>query len=194
MARRYRKSRRAESQAGTRLRIVEALVSLHGELGPARTTISDVARRAGVQRLTVYRHFPDERAMFEACTSHWSALHPAPDPARWESVADPQERLRRALGALYAYYRGGDAMFERVFRQLPETPALAAWERRWDAWRTSLLAGLRRGVRASGARGRRVDAALALVTDFWTWRTLSASGLGDAEAAETAAAMVRAVC
>jgi AcrR family transcriptional regulator len=193
MKRRYRKSRRAESEAGTRLRIVEALVGLHGELGPARTTVSDVARRAGVQRLTVYRHFPDERAMFEACTSHWSALHPAPDPAQWESVAAPEERLRRALGALFAYFRDGDAMFERVFRQLPETPALAGWERRWDAWRASLLAGLRRGLGAPRAPRRRVDAALALVTDFWTWRTLSASGLGDEEAAETAAAMVMSV-
>lgn len=193
MARRYRKRKRAESEAGTRLRIVEALVSLHGELGPARTTISDVARRAGVQRLTVYRHFPDERSMFEACTSHWSALHPAPDPAQWEPVADPSERLRRALAALYAYFRGGDEMFERVFRQLPETPALAAWERRWDAWRASLATGLRRGLSAPKARGRRIDAALALVTDFWTWRTLSASGLGDEEAAETAAAMVMSV-
>ena len=122
MKRRYRKSKRAESEAGTRLRIVEALVSLHGELGPARTTISDVARRAGVQRLTVYRHFPDERSMFEACTSHWSASHPAPDPAQWESIDDPELRLRTALAALYAYYRSGDAMFELVFRQLPEAP------------------------------------------------------------------------
>ena len=191
MKRRYRKSKRAESEAGTRLRIVEAMVGLHGELGPARTTISDVARRAGVQRLTVYRHFPDERSMFEACSSHWSASHPAPDPAQWESIDDPARRLRTALAALYAYYRSGGAMFELVFRQLPEAPGLAWWERRWNAWRASLAAGLRRGLDTSKARRRRVDAALALVADFWTWKTLSASGLDDEEAAETAAAMVR---
>src|SRR6185312_8925397 len=94
--RKYQKKLRAEQQEETRQRIVEAMVALHREVGPARTTISAIAERAGVERLTVYRHFPDERSMFEACTSHYATVVPQPDPARWEGVEEPAERLRSA--------------------------------------------------------------------------------------------------
>ena len=87
--------RRAEQEAETRRRITEAAVKLHGSVGPAKTTVSGVAREAGVQRATVYRHFPDEDAIYEACTSHYNALHPPPDLERWASVDDPSERLRK---------------------------------------------------------------------------------------------------
>jgi AcrR family transcriptional regulator len=101
--RRYRKRRRAELEAQTRLRITEAAVELHGSVGPARTTISAVADRAGVQRATVYRHFRDEDALFEACSSHWMAQHPLPDAVAWSAIEDPDERLRTALHELYAW-------------------------------------------------------------------------------------------
>src|ERR671919_2710297 len=84
--RKYEKKRRAEQEAETRQRIVEAMVALHREVGPARTTISAIAERAGVERLTVYRHFPDERSLFEACTGHWRASHPPPDPGPWTQI------------------------------------------------------------------------------------------------------------
>src|SRR3954462_10108184 len=91
--RKYDRKRRAEQQAETRRRIVEAMVALHGEVGPARTTISAVAERAGVERLTVYRHFADETAMFQACSAHFAAeVAPYPDPADWADVLDPAER------------------------------------------------------------------------------------------------------
>src|SRR2546423_4242678 len=105
MARKYELKQRADSVSETRQRIVEATVELHTELGPARTTISAIAERAGVQRLTVYRHFPDERALFEACSGHWAAENPAPDPATWAAVDDPEERRRIALIEIYAFYR-----------------------------------------------------------------------------------------
>src|SRR5918998_73463 len=104
MRRNYRKRRRAEQEAETRRRITEAAVKLHGTVGPAKTTVSGIAREAGVQRATVYRHFPDEEAIYEACTSHYNALHPPPDLGRWAAVADPDERLRVALSELYAFY------------------------------------------------------------------------------------------
>ena len=78
--------------------------TLHGSVGPARTTISAVAERAGVQRATVYRHFPDEEALFGACSAHWIAANPLPDLAGWAAVEDPDERLRSALSELYAWY------------------------------------------------------------------------------------------
>src|SRR5215207_3881170 len=94
----YRKRRRAQLEAETRLRITEAAVDLHGSVGPAKTTISAVADRAGVQRATVYRHFPDEQALFDACSSHWMAQHPLPNPAPWAKIDHQDERLRVTLG------------------------------------------------------------------------------------------------
>src|SRR5215213_9482442 len=94
----YRKRRRAQLEAETRLRITDAAIELHGSVGPARTTISAVADRAGVQRATVYRHFPDEEALFDACSSHWMAQHPLPNVEAWKAITDPDERLRLALG------------------------------------------------------------------------------------------------
>src|SRR5919107_5906511 len=103
--RKYEKKRRAEQESETRQRILEAMVDLHREVGPARTTISAIAERAGVERLTVYRHFPDERSMFEACTTHYATEVPQPDPASWADIDDPAERLRAVLLNFYDYYR-----------------------------------------------------------------------------------------
>src|SRR5215218_11254697 len=121
--RRYRKRRRAQLEAETRLRITEATVDLHGSIGPARTSISAVAERAGVQRATVYRHFPDEDALFDACSSHWMAQHPLPDAAAWAKIEDPEERLRTALSELYEWYAHGEYMLEKTTRDLPLVPA-----------------------------------------------------------------------
>src|SRR4051795_7597898 len=110
----YRKRRRAQLEEETRLRIIEAAVDLHGSVGPARTTISAVAERAGVQRATVYRHFPDEEALFGACSAHWLAQNPLPDLSAWAAIGDPEARFRAALAELYAWYREGEAMLERT--------------------------------------------------------------------------------
>src|ERR671929_1008618 len=121
----YQQTRRAQHQAETRRRIVEAMVELHQEIGPARTTISAIADRAGVERLTVYRHFPDERSMFEACTTHYATEVPQPDPAAWAETQDPAERLRQALLEFYDYYRRAEQMLVHATRDVPQLPALA---------------------------------------------------------------------
>src|SRR5512133_311027 len=97
----YRKKRRAELEAETRRRITESAVELHGTIGPSRTSMSAIAERAGVRRSTLYRHFPDETAVFEACSAHWRAANPAPDLAEWAAIEDPDRRLRAALEELY---------------------------------------------------------------------------------------------
>src|SRR5690349_23364859 len=102
--RRYERRARAASEGATRVRIVEAAIALHGSVGPARTTISAIAENAGVRRATVYRHFPDERALFLGCSGTWAERHPLPDPSGWAEVEEPSERLAAALDALYGWY------------------------------------------------------------------------------------------
>ena len=194
MPRRYELKERAARQAETRRRIVEATSALHAEVGPARTTIADVARRAGVGRVTVYNHFPDEAELLGACSAHFVATTPPPDPRAWAAEPDPDARLRSALAEVYAYYRANAAMIGNVARDAAIVPALAEVLERGGApehaaaMRAALLAG--RGLR--GARRRRVAAAVGLALAFPTWQALAADGLDDGEAVELMARAVAA--
>jgi AcrR family transcriptional regulator len=189
----YRMQRRAESQEQTRLRITESAVALHGTIGPSRTSISAVAEHAGVRRSTVYRHFPDEAALFDACSAHWRAANPPPDLRAWAAVADPGERLRGALEELYAYYRRVAPMLDNLFRDETTVPLIgerfAAFRGYLAAARDTLMAG--RGLR--GAARRRTQAALGHAIAYATWRSLAREqGLSDQEAATLADALVAA--
>jgi AcrR family transcriptional regulator len=191
--RRYQQKRRAEQQAETRQRIVEAMVALHREVGPARTTISAIAERAGVERLTVYRHFPDESAMFQACTAHYATEVPGPDPAQWAGVAEPAERLRAALLAFYDYYRRAEEMLVHAVRDVPQLPALAAVLTPWQEFVGRVREELLEGWEAGGPARARLTAVVAHALQFETWRSLArAEGLGDAETADLMAALARA--
>jgi len=170
--RRYRKRRRAEQEDQTRLRITEAAVDLHGTVGPARTTVSAVAERAGVQRATVYRHFPDDEALFAACSAHWIAGHPLPDIAAWADVDDPQERFAVALGECYAWFEGGEQMLERTTRDAAVVSAMERPVAATAAWAEAAVDVLMRGRPQRGARRRAVRAAVAHAISFPTWRSL----------------------
>jgi AcrR family transcriptional regulator len=187
----YELKKRAERQAETRRRITEATVALHRTVGPAGTQISEIARRAGVQRVTVYNHFPDEASLLAACSSHWRALHPAPDPAGWLATADPGQRLRLGLRELYAWYRETEPMTANVLRDAETVDALRAIvEQGLAAYlervRQTLAEPFR--VRARGGRRKRIDAAIRAAVDFHLWRALGE--LGDSVAAELAAGLV----
>jgi AcrR family transcriptional regulator len=186
----YRMRRRAESQKETRLRITESAVELHGTLGPARTSISAIAAHAGVRRSTVYRHFADDAALFDACTAHWSAANQPPDPSAWLAIDDPDERLSVALGELYAFYGRVSQMLENLFRdeQLPLVrERFGAFRDHLEACRDALLTG--RALR--GHARRRTRAAVGHAISFSTWRSLvKEQGLSDREAAELACALV----
>ena len=189
----YRKRRRAEQEQETRLRITEAAVDLHGSIGPARTTVSAVADRAGVQRATVYRHFPDDEALFAACSSHWASLHPPPDPSAWSEVADPDERLRRALGDVYAWYARNERMLANVRRDRPLVPALRAPAKASEAYFELAGDALAHGRPERGARRRRARAAIAHALAFETWRSLVRDqGLDADEAVELMSGLVAA--
>ena len=181
----YQKKRRAEREAETRLRIVEAIVALHREVGPARTTVSAIAERAGVERLTVYRHFADETAMFQACSAHFATQVPGPDPAAWENVAEPAERLRAALLAFYDYYRRAEEMLVQVHRDMPQLPALAAVLSPWDEFVGRVREELLEGWQVQQPVRARLAAAIGHALRFETWRSLARlDGVGDAEAAD----------
>jgi AcrR family transcriptional regulator len=183
----YRLQQRAEAQAATRQRIVEAIVALHQEVGPAQTTITSIAERAGVERLTVYRHFPDELSQFIACSAHWSEMHPAPDPERWAAIGDAEQRLRAAIGDLYGFYRRGQPMLRMIMRDVPELPDLQKVVRPFEEY----LKGVASLLLEPGKRhGRQQRAAVGHAIQFSTWQSLSQQGLGDAEAVDL---MVRAV-
>ena len=182
--------RRADQVAETRDRIVEATLALHREVGPARTTVAGIARRAGVERLTVYNHFPDDAALFGACQAHWLARTPPPDLAALAHVADPADRLAGVLAALYAWYRDGEQMLRHVTRDAEVLPALHETLAVQEEFRRRAVELLLRGRSVRGAARRRLTAALAVALDFRTWDTLVGAGLADAEAAGVAAAMV----
>jgi AcrR family transcriptional regulator len=179
--RRYELKARAEAQQETRARIAAAASALHAEVGVGRTTVADIARRAGVQRLTVYNHFPDLAALLPACTAHWMEEHPQPDLGTVFALQDPAERLRAALVALYGWYRETAPTQRRMFGERASVPALDAWmAQSADPQLAELAGGLADGL----------DRALvALALDFWTWHRLDREGLDDAAAAEL---MVRA--
>jgi AcrR family transcriptional regulator len=166
----YRMAKRAENVAETRQRIVEAAVTLHGTVGPAATTISAIAEAAGVTRLTVYRHFPDEPSLFAACTAHWAAGQELPDPGAWARIGDATERLHAALADLYRFYRDAEPMLANAGRDRAALPAPV---------RESAAAGearqidlLLRPFRVRGKRRRLVRAAIGHAVSFWTWRSL----------------------
>ena len=189
----YRKRRRAELEEQTRLRITEATVALHGSVGPARTTVSAVADRAGVQRATVYRHFPDEDVLFAACSSHFMSENPVPDPGAWAAIDDPDERLRTALRELYAWYGRTEWMLEKTTRDVATVPALAPSMELFAAYLQGARDILLAGRRERGARRRRAGAAIGHALGFGTWRSLvREQGLSQEEAVDLMAGLAAA--
>jgi AcrR family transcriptional regulator len=182
--RKYELRARAEKQAETRRRIVEATAALHEEVGPVRTTVAEIARRAGVQRLTVYNHFPNEVELFDACGQHWMDRNAPPDPSGALALDNPDERLRAVLGPLYRWYRKNARTTENLQRDRLVMPALEAVMRiRMDQQFANLASALASGFAPNGQSAKGVRAVIALALDFWTWRRLADEGMSDEDAA-----------
>jgi AcrR family transcriptional regulator len=175
--------RRAEQVAQTRQRIVEAAVALHGSAGPANTTIAAIAARAKVTRVTVYRHFPDEAALFDACSAHWLSRHQPPDPAAWAKISDPAARLQAGLAGLYQFYRAGASMLACVYRDFAALPE--AHQRRHQDQADRLRDLLAAPFGGNPGQQRLTRAVTGHAISFWTWHSLCLDqGLTDREAAE----------
>lgn len=192
--RKYELKARAESQRETRERITEAAAELHEEIGVASTTVAEIARRAGVQRLTVYNHFAELSDLLPACAAHYGSRHPFPDLEAAFALADPVERLRSALGAIYPWYRETETMLGQLFADRSSVPPLDDFMKaNLDRQVAELAAGLAAGFGARGRRAERVRAFTALAVDFGAWRRLDREGLDDAIAAKLMSDAVAAV-
>ena len=188
MNRRYELKERARRQEHTRQRIVEAAVDLHTSVGPARTTISAIAERAGVERHTVYAHFPDDRSLFWACSAHWDARHPLPDVEALAEIDDPVRRLRRALAEMYAWYESVEAELAPLVRDVSVVPAEIVGRR------AARLAYLADAVSQGWPRRKSVRAAIGHALEFETWRSLARrQGLPRAQAVDAMARFVASV-
>lgn len=189
--RKYEKKARAEAEAQTRQRITESAVKLHGTLGPARTSMSAVAEHAGVRRSTLYRHFPDEAALFGACSAHWAEANPPPDISRWEEIEDPAERLALALGEMYAYYRRAGGMIDKLLRDENTVPVVAEKFAPYHQFLAIAAEILMRGRRLRGNAAKRTRAAIGHALAFRTWQDLTeAQGLDDEQATDVMSRLV----
>ena len=172
----------------TRRRITAATAELHQSIGPAQTSVSEIARRAGVDRVTVYRHFPDEVALFGAFSAEFAARNPLPEIAGWSDIADPRERLRGALQALYGYYERTQAMLSHVLRDAEKMPVLRQVGAPRAQWLAQVEERLAQGWDGNASQARH---AIALALDFRTWQTLVGKrGLNSDQAVALTLAMV----
>jgi AcrR family transcriptional regulator len=191
--RKYELKKRGEEMAETHRRITDAAIELHGTVGPSRTTLSAVAKRAGVERRTLYRHFPTEADLFAACSTHYFNANPWPDLGTWRAIGDPQQRLVRALDELYAYYERTEPMLSNVLRDAELVDfargAVAALHAFLDEAAEILTIG-RQVVR--GRRRQILGGALRHALAFSTWRSLSTNGVGRSDAVKLMAALVEA--
>jgi AcrR family transcriptional regulator len=171
VTRAYTLKRRAEQQAETRQRIVEAAVDLHSSIGPARTTFSMIAERASVQRHTLYAHFPDERSLYLACSGLVHERDPLPEAAAWRDIAESRERLAAGLSAIYGWYERNASLMACVLRDAVNHA------------QTREIAELRFGPTMAGwpevlgsKLSARQRAMLPLALSYHTWRTLTQEG------------------
>ena len=191
--RKYELKARAETQRETRERIAAAAAGLHEEKGVANTTVAEIARRAGVTRLTVYNHFPALGDLLPACAAHYGQRHPQPNFSTAFELEDDEARVRAALAAFYGWYREVEPMFGRLFSDRASVPELDRFlGEHIDQTQANLAADLAKSFKARGRRAERLRALLRVAVDFWTWRRLDREGLDDKAAAELMAASVTA--
>ena len=188
--RKYELKKRAEDMADTHRRITEAAIDLHGTVGPSRTTLSAVAKRAGVERRTLYRHFPTEAELFAACSAHYFTANPFPDLGDWRAIRDPRQRLGRALGELYAYYERTGPMFSNVLRDAELVDFARDAVAPLQAYLEEAAEVLTVGRRVRGRRRELFGGALRHALAFSTWRSLESNGLGRSDAVRLMTALV----
>jgi AcrR family transcriptional regulator len=182
--RKYRKTRRAEQEEQTRDKIVDAAMALHEELGPRATSISAIAERAGVQRLTVYRHFEDDAAIFQACSSRWFVLNPPPDLSLWQQLAPAAHRTEEALLNIYRYYSANARMLSRVYSDEADVPALQDVMEGFRSYLNGIANDLLKAWQPESKKRKDIKALLTHALQFSTWKSLSQEKMKERRIAE----------
>lgn len=191
--RKYTKKRRAEQQEKTRERIVAAAVALHEELGPAQTTIKALAERAGVQRLTVYRHFPDEASLFEACSSQWLMQNPPPAVDEWQGTEPSIEKCRQAFKAFFSYYRRTQRMWHQVYQDEEKAPAMAETMKKIEAYMDQVRDDLLKNWDTDKKRKKYLSVTIRHCLRFSTWLSLEKERLSDKDKVTVAVNWLRGI-
>lgn len=168
MKRTYHLKARATSQARTRQKIIDATVELHQEKGLSATSISDIAKRAKVGKVTVYRHFPDETALVSACSGEYFEMNPLPDPNSWLCITDARERLLMGLGETYTFHKATEPMMRRVLAEARDHPVMQPYHDHWRFAAETLAAAMPTYLK----RKETLMATLALALSFDTWNLL----------------------
>jgi AcrR family transcriptional regulator len=179
----YVQTTRLQLQEQTRLRIVEALVELHQKVGPKNTTIAAVAKRAGVQRLTVYRHFEDESSMLQACSGHWATQNPPPHEDDWQTIENLHERVYAALLAINKYFSKTEAMLAKVYRDASEVEALGPIMKGFDDHFNNIANNLALNL-TNGETNDKLGSVARHLVRFSTWQSLSQENLSEEEIAQ----------
>jgi AcrR family transcriptional regulator len=190
--RKYELKKRAEEMAETHMRITEAAIELHGTIGPSRTTLSAIAKLAGVERRTLYRHFPTEADLFAACSTHYSTANPWPDLGSWRAIGDPHQRLARALDELYAYYERTEPMFSNVLRDAELVDLARDAVAPLHAYLEEAAEILAVGHPVRGRRRQLLVGALRHALAFPTWHSLTTNGITRPNSAKLITALVEA--
>ena len=185
--RKYRKSRRAEQEEQTRDKIVDAAMALHEEIGPRATSISAIAERAGVQRLTVYRHFKDDVTIFQACSSRWFELNPPPDPSLWQELAPAVQRTEEALRNIYTYYAANSRMLNRVYSDAADVPALQEVMVGFKSYLDQIGNDLLKAWQPESKKRNDVTVLINHALQFPTWESFSQEKMKDKRIAEVMA-------
>jgi AcrR family transcriptional regulator len=188
--RKYELKKRAEEMAETHRRITEAAIELHGTVGPSRTTLSAVAKRAGIERRTLYRHFPTEADLFEACSTRYFAANPWPDIGSWRTIRDPHERLAQALDELYAYYERTEPVLRNVLRDAEIVDLARNAVAPLHAYLDEAAEILTAGHTVRGQRRQRLIGAIRFALSFSTWHSLMGNGIARSDAAKLVTALV----
>ena len=189
--RKYELKARAESRRETRDRIAKATAELHEERGVAHTTVAEIARRAGVTRLTVYNHFAGLSELLPACAAHYERLHPTPDFDSVLAQSDAGERVLGVLSLLYGWYRETEPMYGKLFSDRASVAELDRFlEENVDRMLAGLADDLAAAFAARDGRAERLRALIRLALDFWTWRRLADEGLDDEASAGLMASAV----
>jgi AcrR family transcriptional regulator len=189
--RKYTKIRRSEQQEQTRNRIVDAAMVLHEEKGPANTSIKAIAERAGVQRLTVYRHFPDDDSLYQACSAHWLALNPPPDITEWENIEPAHTRTFEALMAFYQYYNNTRMMWTKVYRDIEQVRAVRNVMVDYEAYLDMIRDGLLAPWKLKGKRKRQLAITLRHLLRFTTWQSLECENVKNKQKVELAMSWIQ---